>query len=206
MKYDFIEIGTSDYDTLIQQCNDDEVGLSVEVVKSYIDRLPEKQNVKKINCGISVDEFEYEDYVYYVPHDIVSNYGLPDWMRGCNSVGSYHPLHIEHKIQHLVKKDLVKIIPIKTLFEENSVESVKYLKIDCEGYDSFILNTMIKTTNIRPQIIKFEANNIKYKKNVLSAIDKLIKCKYKITCAPDIYSAQFADYNCHGNDFILNKI
>ena len=60
MKYDFIEIGTSDYDTLIQQCGDDEIGLSIEVVKSYIDRLPEKKNVKKINCGISIDKFYYE--------------------------------------------------------------------------------------------------------------------------------------------------
>ena len=54
--YDFIEIGTSDFDTLIQKCSDDSVGLSIEPLKSHLDRLLNKPNVKKarkpVNIGI----------------------------------------------------------------------------------------------------------------------------------------------------------
>ena len=45
--YNFIEIGTSNFDTLIEKANDDTMGISVDAVKYYIDQLPEKPNVKK---------------------------------------------------------------------------------------------------------------------------------------------------------------
>jgi hypothetical protein len=45
--YDFIEIGTSDFDTLIETSDDKTVGLSIEPIKYYLDRLPERKNVKK---------------------------------------------------------------------------------------------------------------------------------------------------------------
>jgi hypothetical protein len=35
MKYDFIEIGTSDFDTEIENCDDNKKGLSIEPVKIY---------------------------------------------------------------------------------------------------------------------------------------------------------------------------
>ena len=37
MDYDFIEIGTSDFNTCIQTCKDSEIGLSIEPLKIYID-------------------------------------------------------------------------------------------------------------------------------------------------------------------------
>ena len=36
--YDFIEIGTSDFDTLIESSDDNVVGLSIEPIKYYLDR------------------------------------------------------------------------------------------------------------------------------------------------------------------------
>lgn len=67
---DFIEIGTSNFETLIQeaptgakgrnhlqlaQCNNisNHVGLSVEALKMYQDQLPDKAGVKKITAAIS---------------------------------------------------------------------------------------------------------------------------------------------------------
>lgn len=49
-KLDFIEIGTSDFETLIQTCDDNTYGLSIEPIKKYIDRLPNRPNVVKINA------------------------------------------------------------------------------------------------------------------------------------------------------------
>ena len=51
--YSFIEIGTSDFETICQTCRDDEVGISVEPVKEYLDALPSKKNVTKLNVAIS---------------------------------------------------------------------------------------------------------------------------------------------------------
>lgn len=47
MILDFIEIGTSDFDTIIQS-NTYKHGLSIEPIKYYIDRLPNKEGVKKL--------------------------------------------------------------------------------------------------------------------------------------------------------------
>ena len=48
--YDFIEIGTSDFDTLIETSNDDTVGISIEPINYYINRLPNKKNIVKYTC------------------------------------------------------------------------------------------------------------------------------------------------------------
>ena len=50
--YDFIEIGTSDFDTEIQK-NDNKCGVSIEPIKYYLDKLPNKENCIKLNMGIS---------------------------------------------------------------------------------------------------------------------------------------------------------
>jgi hypothetical protein len=53
MHYDFIEIGTSCFDTLIEKSSDVKVGISIEPIKYYCDKLPNKKNVIKLNKGIS---------------------------------------------------------------------------------------------------------------------------------------------------------
>ena len=43
MIYDFVEIGTSDFNTLLQSSKDQR-GLSIEPLKIYLDKLPNKKN------------------------------------------------------------------------------------------------------------------------------------------------------------------
>ena len=66
MKYDFVEIGTSDFDTLIESATDATVGLSIEPVKHYLDRLPDRPGVRKIWSAISADDVKSMLQVYYV--------------------------------------------------------------------------------------------------------------------------------------------
>ena len=47
MHYNFVEIGTSDFDTLIEGADDEQVGLSIEPIAYYLNKLPDKKNVKK---------------------------------------------------------------------------------------------------------------------------------------------------------------
>ena len=37
--YDFIEIGTSDFQTLIEEASDEAIGLSVEPISYYLNKL-----------------------------------------------------------------------------------------------------------------------------------------------------------------------
>lgn len=43
MDLDFIEIGTSNFDTLIQTCSDDAFGISIEPLNFYLNDLPNKK-------------------------------------------------------------------------------------------------------------------------------------------------------------------
>ena len=160
--YDFIEIGTSDFDTFIQKADDKTVGISVDAVKYYIDNLPDKRNVKKMNIGIS--DVNSTLNVYYIPPDLISHNNLPEWFRGCNSINNYHPLHIKYGVEHLCKIDSVEVITIQQLFYSNNVRSVKFLKIDTEGHDCIILKSLFFYIKYLPDAfyplkILFESND-----------------------------------------------
>jgi len=47
MFLDFIEIGTSDFNTLIQAAGPNTRGLSIDPISLYIDRLPNRPGCKK---------------------------------------------------------------------------------------------------------------------------------------------------------------
>jgi len=159
--YDFIEIGTSNFDTLIQIADDKTKGISVDAVKYYIDNLPNKINVKKINVGIS--NVRSSINVYYIPEKVIEENNFPKWLKGCNCINDFHPLHIIHNITNFCKIEKVNVITTYELFYENSVRKVNYLKIDTEGHDCVILKTLyfyIKylPSEFYPNKILFETN------------------------------------------------
>jgi hypothetical protein len=138
--YDFVEIGTSNFDTLIQSCNNNTKGISVDAVKYYIDVLPNKENCIKLNVGISNVNDTLN--VYYIPEESIKKYNLPHWFKGCNCINNFHPLHIKYNVTHLCKIDQVKVITPCELFYKNKVKTVDFLKIDTEGHDCIILNAL----------------------------------------------------------------
>jgi len=191
MKYDFIEIGTSDFDTLIQTCRYDEIGLSIEPLKCYQDKLPNKPNVKKINVGIS--NINGESTIFYIHEDDIKKYKLPDWVRGCNSVGKIHPsLNAEVKwvndilirclkpfnineVNKIVREEKIKVINWDTLVKNESIEGIGFLKIDTEGHDIVILKDYLKKCESNPSLL---ANKIQFESNQLIPkyeVDNIIK-------------------------------
>lgn len=181
--YDFIEIGTSNFDTLIELADDNTRGISVDAVKYYTDQLPDKLNCKKINVGISNVNSTLD--VYYIPEHIIEENNLPKWFKGCNTINTYHPLHIHHNVSHLCKIDKVKVITTHELFYQNSVRNVKYLKIDTEGHDAIILKTLyfyIKYLPIvfYPNRILFETNDHSNPKDVDEIIELYCSIGYKL--------------------------
>ena len=165
MKYDFIEIGTSDFRTIMQTANDDVFGLSIEPIQLYLDALPDKRNVTKVNYAIS-DKNSTID-IFYVSPDNIKKYNLPEWVRGCNSINSPHPSVVnllKDTHDQVITIQQVKSVTWESLINEFSIESVNFLKIDTEGHDHVILNEYynecIKNQSLLADKIIFEMNSL----------------------------------------------
>ena len=188
MKYDFIEVGTSNFGTLIETATADTRGLSIEPIQYYLDQLPNPPGVKKLNCAISRTNQTEMLEVYYVPEDIIVKEQLPDWLKGCNAVGEYHFQHTALEIEHLVQRQLVPCLPIGAVFDQNHVSELDYLKIDTEGSDCAImlhLAEYLKTQPVTryPKRIMFESNELAVPAQVEQVKRKFIALGYRVAQA-----------------------
>jgi FkbM family methyltransferase len=184
MHYDFIEVGTSDFRTLIQTCGPNEIGLSIEPIKMYLDNLPDKPNVTKVNCALS-NVTGTIDVFYVKPEDIIKH-NLPTWVRGCNSINKAHPTVLNllgDKHDSIITKETVEVINWSKLVDTFKIESVKHLKIDTEGHDGLILddyyNTCLNNTKLLASTIIFENNVLADIELNNSVINKFINLGYK---------------------------
>lgn len=162
MKYDFIEIGTSDWDTLIQS-TENKIGISIEPVKYYLDKLPNNPHVIKVNCGVS-DSYTMSK-VYWIEESDIIKHNLSWFLKGCNSIHEPHPVSLrelkEKNIEYLMKEKEIEILDWKTIVERYNVTEVSLLKLDCEGHDYVIVNNILDSDcEILPNEIKFEANEL----------------------------------------------
>lgn len=147
-RYDFIEIGTSDFDTIIQRPVAVGLrGLSVDPVHEYLERLPDLPNVKKVCGGIS--KVGGKSHVHYIDPEVFSaNPSLPKWLKGCNCIGGPH-VHALSEIQKLglgeetFLKVEVRLLTFCDLVEEYEVGSVDCIKIDAEGMDLEIVESWL---------------------------------------------------------------
>jgi len=162
---DFIEIGTSDFDTEIQK-NDTKVGFSIEPIKYYIDRLPKKKGCVKLNIAISDNNKSVN--VYYVPEANILKYNLPEWIRGCNSINDFHPTIIKNNLlppginqTDITNVDVVRCSKLIDVFHDYNIEGVYFLKVDTEGHDCTILEHFLNNFDdnmFLPHTILFESN------------------------------------------------
>lgn len=180
---DFIEIGTSKFETLIDECGKADKGISIDPLKFYLDELPNKINVKKLNLAIS--DKNGKAYIYYISPDNIKKLNLPGWFYGCNSINDYHPYHINYNLQKYVSIDIIDIIPTYELFYSNKIKKVKYLKIDTEGHDSIILKSLLNyikflPKSFYPEVIIFEFEMTNDKKFLDFIIHSYINIGYKL--------------------------
>ena len=166
MFYDFIEIGTSDFETEMEK-NDNKIGISIEPVKYYLDRIPNKKNCIKLNLGIS--DYNGKCVVNYLSEQTIQKYDFESWARGCNSINSYHKtinnLCISKgiDIEKISDQDSVEVTTLYTLMNKLCISGVYYLKIDTEGHDSTILTKFyqeLQDNIYLPHVILFESNEL----------------------------------------------
>lgn len=164
MHLNFLEIGTSSFDTLLQVADEHTRGMSVEPIKHYLDSLPDKANVLKVNCAIKAKSRDDKCYVYYVPEDTINQKKLPSFLKGCNSINSYHLQHTALGITDLVCKDEITQMSIGELIEAYGITKIDFLKIDTEGGDCYILddlyNLLVDNKFTCPNMIEFESNEL----------------------------------------------
>lgn len=185
--FNFIEIGTSSFDTEIEKANDNTIGLSIEPIKHYLNKLPNKKNCIKLNAAIS--NYNGTIDIYYVPEDFIVKNKCPDWWKGCNSVNKPHPTiynFLKSKnidANKVIKKNTVNVYNIKALIKKYEIKSCDLLKIDTEGHDCVIMQDLInynkKNTPFLPKVIIFESNELT-EENLINSIIFQLMDNYKL--------------------------
>lgn len=186
MRYDFIEIGTSDFDTEIQNCDDDKIGLCIEPIDFYLNNLPNKKNVKKVNAAVSNHLGKID--VYYLNEDTIKKFNLPYYVKGQNSIGSPHPeilkwANIGLTIDDISKKE-VNVINFKYIVEKYDVTSIDLLKIDTEGHDIIIMSDYLSFVEDKKELLAdniiFESNSLSDQNLVNDIINRCVSLGYEI--------------------------
>jgi hypothetical protein len=166
---------------LVELYPDGSSGLSIEPIKTYLDRLPDKQGNTKLNAAITDEDCQLS--VYYVKPKDIDKYQLPEWVKGCNSVGAPHPSVVreltEKGLMDIYTQDVIDGVSFSSLIKDANVGSVDYLKVDTEGHDFVILRSMLKTS-IRPNKIKFEANSLYREEDIQAIISDMSAHGYKL--------------------------
>lgn len=206
--FNFVEIGTSCFKTLIEIAPDWQVGLSIEPVKSYIDMLPSKPNVHKLWGAIIASEEDRDLKFYYIEPEVIDQLNLGSFMKGCNSLGKPHDFHTHYCIpslwpalakakdrstvdtKNLIELGIVKTINVPTftfaeVVSKYNIEAIQYLRIDTEGMDCKIINSIISAHknnafSFKPTVIEFETNWHTDEKEVEETISKLIEFGYEV--------------------------
>lgn len=159
MDYDFVEIGSADFDTITEEVsgNDTRVGLEIEPLSHLLDKIPERPFIRKVNCAISDKDGELD--LYYIPEHTK----IAKRFRGCNSLNEPHKL-IKKLCDNVKDVMAVKKVPVKsfkTLAEEYNIKTIKRLKVDAEGHDVIILDAYFRYCLEHPDcfadLIEFEA-------------------------------------------------
>ena len=163
--FDFIDIGTSDFDYTIP--NNNQFGIYVEPIKYYIDKIPNYPNTIKLQVAISETNANVD--IFYLDPNFILNHNLPKYLKGCNAINKIHPTIISEckrkNINYLdgLITDHVECISFKNLVLDYEISNIDSLKIDTEGGDceivAQVINLHIKNILSVRQII-FESNSL----------------------------------------------
>lgn len=192
---DFIEIGTSNFNTLTQLVDtaDGLVGYAVEPSLHYLSALPDKPGITKANCAIvsaadvpvNSSEQQFVD-LYHIPEKVIDEENLVPFLKGCNSVGRYHPYHVEMNLQHYVQVDKVYAYTVEQFLAMHRIRRIRLLKIDAEGYDVVIMEELYQyllaqnNPFLYPERIVFETNDKSQADTVQDLIRKYTSLGYQL--------------------------
>lgn len=152
MHYDYVDIGTSNFDTSADLLSNDKSLniLLVEPLDFYLNYFKGNNNIKLCNCAISDESGSAT--IYFLPEEYINQHFTgkkSKWLRGCNSINNVHPLLIK-EIQNLgldinaIQKKVVDKITFSQLCDSYNIDSIGRLKIDIEGHEYVILPSILQ--------------------------------------------------------------
>jgi hypothetical protein len=176
---DYLEIGTSDFGTIVQAVDEMPYmaqlkkvlrGTSVDAMSVYLDRLPtHPTNHRKLNFAVTgVHPHPATLPVYFIEPSDIATYGLEDFLRGCNRVGAPHPLAVSElnrtSLSHLLQKREVPVASIPELLLLVGACRLSLLKVDVEGLDAELMLSYVAFLWANPQcradLLLFEERNL----------------------------------------------
>jgi FkbM family methyltransferase len=189
MNYNFVDIGTSDFQTSVEKLVDhpNAVILLVEPLKFYLDKLPESENIIKANLAVS-DKNGVAD-IFFLSEEDIDHYEFIQCVRGCNKIGKPH-VSIEYELdrkglpQSLIKKESIEIVTFRELCYRYNIESINYLKVDTEGHEEFIIPGVLEQikTGLVIKEIQFENQEHLGNKKLLDSLAlEFVELGYTLT-------------------------
>jgi FkbM family methyltransferase len=179
----FIEIGTSNFNTLEVLAEQGWSGIFVEPDKWYLSQIKRFKHCLYDNSAIL--DFNGETEFVNYDADWLSNNEAGDfmWKRG---VGNTHPTINNMKLnpEWPTVKFNVQVKTLNKLIEEYGVDQIDFLKIDIEGQDPKVLYAY--DFCVRPNKIKMEiihANS--YGINTKDFKNYMLKNNYSVYCEDD---------------------
>ena len=162
----YIEIGTNEYGTLLENDYFTGWGIVVEPVLKYFKKLPRKENVQYLNCALT--PFTDGTIDFYEPIDSPQ----PEWVKSCGSVYPDHKTLKELGIKNQTFLSKVNAMSLDSLYKLIPAGPVHMLKIDTEGSDFGILNNW-NFAKYKPMHLQFESklmdkNQMQLVTNILS--------------------------------------
>lgn len=184
MRFDFIDIGTADFDYTVPKRG--ESGVHVEPLAIYLDRIPRYPGCLKVNAAIADDDTVTVHYVD--PLLLDGDPSLPQWLRGCSSIGIPHPTAAKVLLgrgldpaRHILTAE-VEAMTFAELCSRCGITSVGRVKIDAEGHDCHIVRQVIES-GILPETISYETNRLSAKSLLLATSRMLAEHGYMRDCS-----------------------
>jgi glycosyltransferase involved in cell wall biosynthesis len=179
--FDYVEIGTSNFDTLLEVLGDDKRGISIEPIDYYLEDLPNKPNNIKLNAAIS--DTTKKTKIFLVDKEDIHAHNLPEWIKGCNSIDEPHRSVVNYlessNLTHLYRNYEIDTLSFVDFCNRYDINAIKYLKIDTEGHDFTILRNVIES-DVRPRKIRFEANSLYNETDIVDIIQFLSNNNYNL--------------------------
>ena len=201
--YDYIEIGSNYWD-IMSMTHKDLKGLIIEPIKQYLDKVPNNDNVLKVNLAVSNTNKE-EGFMHYIPPNIIYENNIVDCFIGMNKLDDYHMGHKSNNLTEFVKKEKCEVITYFNLLKRYKIDYVDFLKIDTEGHDCIIINNILDELELNnyilPRYIYFENNGLTEINIRNDTINRLIKYGYVHIYTKDDNTLM---YNC--TTYFLKKL
>ncbi|CAK9055583.1 Allophanate hydrolase [Durusdinium trenchii] len=202
----FLEIGTSNFRTLVGHQPPEQSGMSVEALPYYVEELRQRYNeshprVTLVNAALLPEATNYRATAWFVHPENLSTYGLPAHMAGTTRIGPEpHWGVLEHLkklgLAHLLVSRQVPALTLGKLLDLHQACRLGFLKIDAEGMDELLLRAYVKYLWEHPPCwadgIEFEVNHFLKSSKTIDVWTALERLGYRMISIRDPLEAGVA--------------